>query len=97
MGFQTVATKKRADEIQKVLSAVKAELPNTQGAGEVNKAAQYGFKDHRRTCWYAHASNGANQGWTAIGSLSEADELLGIDDDGDEAEAKDEGRCTAGE
>ena len=92
MGFQTVAIQKRADEIQKVLSAVKAELPKyrkelERAQKQLNTASKTidGLVGTR-----TRAMERTLKGVTAIGSLSEADELLGIDDDGDEVEAKDE-------
>ena len=92
MGFQTVAIQKRADEIQKVLSAVKAELPKYRR--ELEKA-QKQLSTASKTIdglvgTRTRAMERTLKGVTAIGSLSEADELLGIDDDGDEVEAKDE-------
>ena len=92
MGFQTVAIQKRADEIQKVLSAVKAELPKYRR--ELEKA-QKQLSTASKTIdglvgTRTRAMERTLKGVTAIGSLSEADELLGIDDDGDEDEAKDE-------
>ena len=92
MGFQTVAIQKRADEIQKVLSAVKAELPKyrrelEKAQKQLNTASKTidGLVGTR-----TRAMERTLKGVTAIGSLSEADELHGIDDDGDEVEAKDE-------
>ncbi|MFC2338366.1 MAG: DNA recombination protein RmuC [Olsenella sp.] len=81
MGFQTVAIQKRADEIQKVLAAVKAELPKYRM--ELEKAQQQlntasktidGLVG-RRTRAMERTLNSV----TATASLGEADDLLGIE------------------
>lgn len=81
MGFQTVAIQKRADEIQKVLAAVKAELPKYRM--ELEKAQRQlnttsktidGLVGRR-----TRAMERTLSGVTATASLGEADELLGIE------------------
>lgn len=89
MGFQTVAIQKRADEIQKVLAAVKAELPKyrrelEKAQKQLNTASKTidGLVGTR-----TRAMEKTLKGVTAVGSLDEADGLLGIEDqmdDGDE-------------
>ena len=81
MGFQTVAIQKRADEIQKVLAAVKAELPKYRM--ELEKAQRQlntvsktidGLVGRRTRAMERTLSS-----VTATASLGEADELLGIE------------------
>lgn len=81
MGFQTVAIQKRADEIQKVLAAVKAELPKyrmelEKAQRQLNTASKtINGLVGRRT----RAMERTLSGVTATASLGEADELLGIE------------------
>ena len=81
MGFQTVAIQKRADEIQKVLAAVKAELPKYRM--ELEKAQRQlntvsktidGLVGRRTRAMERTLSS-----VTATASLGEADDLLGIE------------------
>lgn len=81
MGFQTVAIQKRADEIQKVLAAVKAELPKyrmelEKAQRQLNTASKTidGLVGRR-----TRAMERTLSGVTATASLGEADELLGIE------------------
>ena len=81
MGFQTVAIQKRADEIQKVLAAVKAELPKyrmelEKAQRQLNTASKTidGLVGRR-----TRAMKRTLSGVTATASLGEADELLGIE------------------
>lgn len=81
MGFQTVAIQKRADEIQKVLAAVKAELPKyrmelEKAQRQLNTASKTidGLVG-RRTRAMERTLNSV----TATASLGEADDLLGIE------------------
>ncbi len=81
MGFQTVAIQKRADEIQKVLAAVKAELPKyrmelEKAQRQLNTASKTidGLVGRR-----TRAMERTLSGMTATASLGEADELLGIE------------------
>ena len=81
MGFQTVAIQKRADEIQKVLAAVKAELPKyrmelEKAQRQLNTASKTidGLVGRR-----TRAMERTLSGVTATASLDEADELLGIE------------------
>ena len=81
MGFQTVAIQKRADEIQKVLAAVKAELPKyrmelEKAQRQLNTASKtINGLVGRRT----RAMERTLSGVTATASLGEADDLLGIE------------------
>lgn len=84
MGFQTVAIQKRADEIQKVLAAVKAELPKyrmelEKAQRQLNTASKTidGLVGRR-----TRAMERTLSGVTATASLGEADELLGIEAQG---------------
>ena len=81
MGFQTVAIQKRADEIQKVLAAVKAELPKyrmelEKAQRQLNTASKTidGLVGRRTRAMERTLSS-----VTATASLGEADELLGIE------------------
>ena len=81
MGFQTVAIQERADEIQKVLAAVKAELPKyrmelEKAQRQLNTASKTidGLVGRR-----TRAMERTLSGVTATASLGEADELLGIE------------------
>lgn len=81
MGFQTVAIQKRADEIQKVLAAVKAELPKyrmelEKAQRQLNTASKIidGLVGRRTRAMERTLSS-----VTATASLGEADELLGIE------------------
>lgn len=81
MGFQTVAIQKRADEIQKVLAAVKAELPKyrmelEKAQRQLNTASKTinGLVGRRTRAMERTLSR-----VTATASLGEADELLGIE------------------
>lgn len=81
MGFQTVAIQKRADEIQKVLAAVKAELPKyrmelEKAQRQLNTASKTidGLVGRRTRAMERTLSD-----VTATASLGEADELLGIE------------------
>ena len=81
MGFQTVAIQKRADEIQKVLAAVKAELPKyrmelEKAQRQLNTASKTidGLVGRR-----TRAMERTLSGVTATASLGEADDLLGIE------------------
>ena len=81
MGFQTVAIQKRADEIQKVLAAVKTELPKyrmelEKAQRQLNTASKTidGLVGRR-----TRAMERTLSGVTATASLGEADELLGIE------------------
>lgn len=81
MGFQMVAIQKRADEIQKVLAAVKAELPKyrmelEKAQRQLNTASKTidGLVGRRTRAMERTLSS-----VTATASLDEADELLGIE------------------
>lgn len=81
MGFQTVAIQKRADEIQKVLAAVKAELPKyrmelEKAQRQLNTASKTidGLVGRRTRAMERTLSS-----VTATASLGEADDLLGIE------------------
>ena len=81
MGFQTVAIQKRADEIQKVLAAVKAELPKyrmelEKAQRQLNTASKTidGLVGRRTRAMERTLSS-----VTATASLGETDELLGIE------------------
>lgn len=81
MGFQTVAIQKRADEIQKVLAAVKVELPKyrmelEKAQRQLNTASKTidGLVGRRTRAMERTLSS-----VTATASLGEADELLGIE------------------
>ena len=83
MGFQTVAIQKRADEIQKVLSAVKSELPKYR---DELKKAQRQLTTAAKTIdnlvgTRTRAMEKTLKNVTGTNSLAEADSVLGIEED----------------
>jgi len=83
MGFQTVAIQKRADEIQRVLAAVKSELPKYRLELE---RAQKQLKTASKTIdglvgTRTRAMERTLKNVTAASSLEEADDILGIGGD----------------
>ena len=99
MGFQTVAIQRRADEIQQVLAAVKTEFGVYQDMltraqrqlGTVSKTIDQLAGRRSR------AMERRLRSVTELGSLEEAERVLGIDAAGEAAEDADAGADGAGE
>lgn len=94
MSYQTFAFQRQADEIQRVLSAVKAELPRYQAALQraYDQISRAGSTVETLMTTRTRAMERKLRGVTALGDEHEAARLLGIEGDGaDELIVEEEG------